>query len=78
MPSNTGHLIRGRQRDKFPGDEVYVLSHKATDRNGREWEAGTEYTPLNAGRDNERNCDYQLVAIKGMHIVFESDRGMAS
>ncbi len=74
MPTKFRSLIQGRQRDEFPGDEAYILSAPATDRDGREWGAGTEYTPIDGGRNPDRNCDYQLVLINGFRVVFESDR----
>ena len=48
----------------LPGDVVLRLLRAATDVDGHEWPAGTEFRPLCAGHDNERGVDYRRVAVR--------------
>lgn len=69
-PNRSKQIVKGRARNSFPGDEVYVMTREHVDILDRTWEAGTEYTPISTGFNNLRDCAEQVVSIDGKSYTF--------
>ena len=72
QPNRSKQIVKGRARNAFAGDAVYLMTQQNEDVTGETWGAGTEYTPLYAGANNLHNRMEQVITIGGKKVTFSA------